>query len=319
MCVRSVTPALGCHGLRSKEGILSFVWLGTARGHLIDWLTQRWVHVTGRRVDLASEPWLDGPVGEPSGIGPDFFDRLADATHLHVRRGDPSAGLVQDFGLLAGPAFDPGAVDPRVADFYERTAAFELDAWAEWCGLFRPFGRLLALLFSRRLQQLNIPLTGLDTSRGMTSEIIQLVDPTTGAVRVTAWVRRLLGTGNVLYAGSYSLCQVPGFDGPCVRVVFPLPNGNAMVIMRPLAHGDGSFSVVSAGERFGEPGFYFTVHGRARIWARYVRALRESIRVYAAGDGGIRADHVLTLWGATFLRLHYRLRARGHVAATQAT
>ncbi|HEX8718461.1 MAG TPA: hypothetical protein VF722_15965 [Gemmatimonadaceae bacterium] len=109
-------------------------------------------------------------------------------------------------------------MDPLVADFHERTAAFELDAWAEWCGLFRPFGRLLALLFSRRLQQLNIPLTGLDTSRGMTSEIIQLVDPTTGAVRVTAWVRRLLGTGNVLYAGSYSLCQVPGFDGPCVRV-----------------------------------------------------------------------------------------------------
>ena len=277
------------------------------------------MQVTGRRVDLVRDPWLDGPVGEPGGIGADFFDRLADAEHLQVRRSDRGAGLMPDFGLLAGPAFDPGPVDRRVAEFYERTAAFELDAWAEWYGLFRPFGRLLALLFSRRLQQLNIPLTGLDTSRGMTSEIIQLVDPTTGDVRLTAWVRRLLGSGNVLYAGSYSLCRVPGFDGPCVRVVFPLPNGNAMVIMRPLAHDDGSFSIVSAGERFGEPGFYFTVHGRARVWARYLRALRESIRVYAAGDGGIRADHVLMLWGATFLRLHYRLRATGQVSATQAT
>jgi hypothetical protein len=25
----------------------------------------------------------------------------------------------------------------------------------------------------------------------------------------------------------------------------------------------------------------------------------------------VRADHALTLWGATFLRIHYRLRARG--------
>jgi hypothetical protein len=83
--------------------------------------------------------------------------------------------------------------------------------------------------------------------------------------------------------------------------------------MRPEAHPDGSLSVVSAGRRFGDPGFYFTVHGRGgRVWARYVASLKESIRVYAAadGDGTVRADHVLTLWGATFLRLHYRLRPK---------
>jgi hypothetical protein len=285
---------------------------------LVDWLTQRWVQLTGRRVDLGRDPWLDGPVGDPGGIGADFFDRFAEARGLRVRRGDPDAGLVPEFGALAGPTFDPSEVDRRVGAFYERTAAFDLDAWAEWCGLFRPFGRLLAWLFSRRLQQLNVPLSGLDTSRGMTSEIIQLVDPATGVVRVTAWVRRLLGSGNVLYAGSYSFCRVPGFEGPCVRVVFPLPNGNAMVIMRPVAHADGSFSVVSAGRRFGEPGFYFTVRSRGVVWARYLRALRESIRVYAAEDGGVRADHALTLWGATFLRLHYRLRATGPVPAVRA-
>jgi len=290
------------------------MWLGSTRGHAIDWLTQRWVQLTGRPVDFALAPWLNGPVGAPEGIGADFFDNLAAMRGMTVRR-DPGAGLLPDFGLLAGPAFDPRKVDPRVASFYERTGSFELDAWAEWCGAFRPFGRLLAWLFSRRLQQLNIPLSSLDTSRGMTSEVLQLVTPDTGVVEVTAWVRRLLGTGNVLYAGSYSLCRVPGFDGPCVRVVFPLPNGNAMVIMRPIAHDDGSFSVVSAGRGFGEPGFYFTVHGEETVWARYLHALQESIRVYAAEDGGIRADHVLTLWGATFLRLHYRLRTAQHLVA----
>lgn len=96
-----------------------------------------------------------------------------------------------------------------------------------------------------------------------------------------------------------------------MRVVFPLPNGNAIVVMHPVAHDDGSFSIVSAGNGFGDPGFYFTVHGRAGVRARYLRALRESIRVWPAEDGGVRADHVLTLWGATFLRLHYRLRRTG--------
>jgi hypothetical protein len=295
------------------------IWLGESRGHFIDWLTQRWVQITGRKVDLAREPWLDGPVGAPEGIGADFFDKLAAANGLTVNRGDPRSGLLADFDLLAGPTFDPNRVDPSVASFYERTASFELDAWAEWCGAFRPFGRMLAWIFSRRLQQLNVPLSALDTSRGMTSEVLQLIAPETGVVHLTAWVRRLLGTGNVLYAGSYSLCQVPGFEGPCVRVVFPLPNGNAMVIMRPVVHDDGSFSVISAGRGFGEPGFYFTVHGARAIWARYVRALKETIRVYAAKDGGIRADHVLTLWGATFLRLHYRLRTSPHVAVVPST
>lgn len=45
------------------------------------------------------------------------------------------------------------------------------------------------------------------------------------------------------------------------------------------------------------------------MWVRYLRSLRESIHVYEH-DGQIRADHVLSLWGLTFLRLHYRLRVR---------
>src|SRR5262249_44202799 len=156
-------------------------------------------------------------------------------------------------------------------NFYEQTAAYKLDAWSEWCGFFRPFGWLLAVLFSRRLQQLNVPLSGLDTSRGLSSEGLQFVDPTSGQLRHTAWFRRLQGSGNVLYAGFYSVCALPGRADPCVKVVFPLPNGNAIVIMRTESRPDGSFLVTSSGERFGEPGFYFTVHGESgAVWARYV-------------------------------------------------
>ena len=211
------------------------IWLGEARGYLTDYVTQRWVRLTGRRIEMERDAWLAGPIGSARGIGRQYFAELARAESLELRRGatGEERGLIPNFEALAAPDFDPSRVSPAVVDFYARTSAYELDAWAEWCGLFRPFGRLLGLLFSRRLQQLNVPLSGLDTSRGVTSDVIQLVDSVSGQVRHTAWMRELLGTQNVLYAGAYSLASVPGRHGRCVKVVFPLPNGNAVVLMRP--------------------------------------------------------------------------------------
>lgn len=283
--------------------------LAATLGNLIDRSTQRWVQLTGRSVDIASDNWLDGPVGEERSIGSDYFQKLAAKLSLEIQQ-PAVAGLLSDFAALRSSSFDPGRVSREVVDFYESTSAFDLDAWSEWTGIFRPFGFILATIFSRRLQQLNVPLSSLDTSRGVTSEVLRLVDPISRQVRFTAWVRELLGSGNVLYVGAYSTCRIPESQGLCVKVVFPLPNGNAMVIMKPVAHDDGSFSVVSHGTGFGDAGFYFTVHSGSRIRARYLKSLRESIRVYRAEENTVRADHVLSLWGITFLRLHYRLRRK---------
>ena len=68
-----------------------------------------------------------------------------------------------------------------------------------------------------------------------------------------------------------------------------------------------AFSVTSSGLCFGEPGFYFIVSTDKGFWAKYVRAMRESIKVYPSESASVRADHVLRIWGATFLRLHYKL------------
>lgn len=284
------------------------IWLGERRGYLSDWVTQQWVRSTGRKVRLAECAWLDGPVGGTRGIGKDFFLGYADKHNLELVESG-RRGLLQDFKSLAGSGNDPAAVAPEVGDFYEQTSDYELDAWSEWHGLFKPFGTALAVIFSRRLQQLNIPLSAMDSSKGMTSHVLQLRSRETGALVQTAWVRELRATGNVIYAGSYSVCRVPGFDSPCVKVVFPLPNGNAMVIMKPESHEDGSFSLTSSGGGFGDPGFYFTVHGEGRaVWARSVRTFKEKITVYAAEAGTARADHELWFCGVKFLRLHYRMR-----------
>lgn len=286
------------------------IWLGERRGNLTDWTTQQWVRATGHRLNLQEHLWLDGPVGGTREIGGNFFRDYAekkgwDLVETGVR------GLLPDFRELE-PG-NPAIVDVAqpVKDFYECTSEFELNAWSEWCAAFRPFGKALSILFSQRLQQLNVPLSPLDSAMGMTSRVLQMRDPASARVLQTAWVRELRATRNILYAGSYSTCYIPGHPSPCVKVVFPLPNGNAIVLMKAIANADGSFSVQSIGERFGDPGFYFTVHGKnGRIWARYVASMKESIRVYAAESGTVRADHTLWFWGKEFLRLHYRMDRR---------
>jgi hypothetical protein len=284
------------------------IWLGSERGALTDWVTQQWVIGTGRRVHLADAAWLDGPIGGVTRIGARFFQGLARASGMVVATEGARQGRVDDLSDLAGPSFNPAEVHPDVRGFYEQTALYELDAWSEWTPAFRPFAALLAVLHSRRLQQLNLPLSPLDASRGTTSEIIRLVDPAGIRPPITGWVRTLRRSGHMLYAGAYSIATPPGLGSPCVRVVFPLPTGNAVVLLKPSSGGDGSLVLISAGIRFGDPGFYFTVHRPGRVWARYVRAIQEDIRVYPVGGGEVRADHSLRLWRRVFLRIHYRLR-----------
>jgi hypothetical protein len=281
-------------------------WLGPRRGYLTDWITQEWVRRTGRLVALDDEPWLRGPSGPPEGIGEDYFDRLSAAEGLAVVADDPDAGLIEDFDSLRSDDLDPDVVRPEVIDFYERTARYRLHLWSHWSPAFRPFGRLVDATFSRRLRQLQLPLAPLDTSRGVSSRLLRLGNG--DGRELTAWLRRRLPGGEVIYAGVYSVARPPLATGPCVKVVFPLPNGNASVFLTPVALGDGSLELVSAAQRFGGPGFYFVVvHDARRVWAKHVPALTERIHVYVDSSGELHTDHVLKLWRRTFLRLHYAM------------
>ena len=77
-----------------------------------------------------------------------------------------------------------------VRDFYERTSEFDMDAWSQWCGPFRAVRTsALGLLFSRRLQQLNVPLSPLDAAKGIASSVVQMREPQSGSNLQTAWVQ----------------------------------------------------------------------------------------------------------------------------------
>ena len=98
---------------------------------------------------------------------------------------------------------------------------------------------------------------------------------------------------------------------PCIKVVFPLPNGNAIIVLCPRADPEDGLSMVSDGRRFGDPGFYFTVQAEdGRVWARYVRTMKEQLSLRPNGEG-IHARHRIGVFGLPFLELEYDVARKG--------
>lgn len=283
--------------------------LGPVRA-AVAWLGERFIYALvrlfGRVVREVDVPWLAGPTGGAH-IGDRPYEECAAREGLALARGAASGGLVEDFGALRGPDLDPDAVDARVRHFYEHTAGYRLDLWARSHFPARIGLWLLVTTISRKVDQLNFPLDVLESARGLDSEIVHLRDPS-GRLRYAGWYRRLAETGRSVYTGFYTTAAPPQSPGPCVKVVFPMPNGNATVILRPRVGEGGALLLDSSGKGFGDAGFYRLQRAggdRLRVWR--VRTLREHFRVYTDAHGVLRCDHSVRFLGLPVLDLHYRM------------
>jgi hypothetical protein len=265
-----------------------------------------WVSLTGALVRKADAPWLSCPLGGVEPIGTGIYERVAREEGLEIRI-PPDAGLLPSFNVLRGPSFDPDAVHPQIRHFYEHAAQYHLEVWSEVSLTGRFFLWLLVEFISRRMDQLNFPISSLEVAKGMSSEVLQLVERSSGRVVYTGWLRRLKSSGRVIYAGLYSTVQLPGESNPCVKVTFPC-RGSANVYLSPEANPDGSFGLASVGTTFGRSGFYRLIDGGAdHFRVRHVRSLREVFHVYVDADGVLRTDHTVFFLGLTILRLHYKM------------
>jgi hypothetical protein len=265
---------------------------------------------THRRADIA---WLIGPLGGRV-IGEEAYSEVAAEEGLEIERAVCDGGLVPSFEPLRGPRFDPAALQRPVRDFYEHTAAYAMDVWSR---TYFPANIALFLLvttISRQVNQLNFPLSPLETAPGLTSEILTL-RRADGTIRYTGWFRTLAENHRVLYTGFYMTETAP-HAGPCVKVVFPMPRGNATVVLRPELCADGSLVLDSSGRRFGDAGFYrLQACGadRVRVWR--VRTLNERFQVYTDERGVLRCDHTVRYLGMRVLQLHYKIWKRDIGAA----
>jgi hypothetical protein len=276
----------------------------------LDRVTRLFWRTTGRPVDLAGEhSWLDAPMHAGALVGDGWLADAADAIGGSIAEGRAGAGLLADMSDLDGETFSSAALRPEIRDFYEHTSQWRMEVWAQWTPLFQPGGELVSRLFGRRVQQLALPTRPLDVAHGMDSRVVTILDGD-GEQRAAGWIRTLRSTGEYVYSGCYGTRTLPGAAQPSVHVTFPLEEGNVQVFLRPTVLPDGSLELSSPPGAFGADGAYVVVRD-PRVGSRRVHAARapihETFRVYVDREGVLRTDHVLRMFRATAVRLHYKL------------
>lgn len=275
--------------------------------HPLDLATRKFWRATGRPVDLqGADAWLSAPISSGSTIGDTWLATEAARLGGRLCTGDPASGLLVSMSALDGPGFSANDLDHRIRDFYEHTARWRVEAWASWSPVFWPGGELVSRLFGKRVQQFSLPMRPLEVAHGIDSRVTVIADDA-GHQLGAAWLRTLRATGDYVFSGLYSVRSLPGADRPSVHVAFPLESGNVQVFLRPYAE-DGALVLVLVSPRapFGGDGAYVVVEDRGHAFAARV-PIHESFRVYVDSSGVLRTDHVLRLWNATAVRLHYKL------------
>jgi hypothetical protein len=272
----------------------------------LDRATRTFWRLAGRPVDLAgAEWWLAAPMHDAARVGAAWLP----AGNGDAAAPDADAGLLADMAQLDGPGFAAADLRPEVRDFYEHTARWRLDVRTRWNPLFRPAGELVSRLFGRRVHQLALPTRPIDVVHGMDSRVVPILGAD-GRQHAAAWLRTLRSTGEYVYSGCYTARLLPGSAQPSVHVAFPLEEGNVQVFLRPSVSPGGALRLHSGAGAFGEDGAYVVVDAGGRAYAARV-PLRETFRVHVDAEGVLRAGHVLRLWSAEAVRLHYRLTRSG--------
>jgi hypothetical protein len=272
----------------------------------LDLLARTFWRATGRPVDLTGrDRWLDAPMHAGTTIGDAWLHDAAATYGGGVQEQVEGSGLLADMAQLDGPGFRAAGLRPEIRDFYEHTSDWRMEVWTQWNTMFQPGGELISRFFGRRVQQLALPTRPLDVALGMDSRVVPIVDAD-GVQRAAGWLRTLRSTGEYVYSGCYAVRSLPGSAQPSVHVAFPLPSGNVQVFLKPSVGPGGALELSSPAGRFGTDGAYVVVKSGKLVYA--ARApIHERFRVFVDGEGVLRTDHLLRLWSATVVRLHYKL------------
>ena len=220
----------------------------------------------------------------------------------------PDIGIVASLDELAGPAFDPGQVDPLVREFYEHTTRFTLDIVPQWRLWVRPGYLLYRTLLARPLGQANLPMNQREALRGVHSRIDAITSAEDGAVAVRGWIRSFADNDEPIYVGIYTTYRRAGQG--YVSVGFPLPQASFTATLLPQARPGGGLVLTSRGDT-DQCGHYLTyIEAESReLTAAAVHGFAEQLDVHME-NGNLQAEHAFWVFGFPFLVLHYRIRRK---------
>lgn len=269
-----------------------------------DWFTQQWIIIFGKKINPKDESWLFGPFGEIDGIGEKFINELAEKENLIISRNNNSVGLLKTFNSLNLPELEQNKISKKVIDFYENTSDYKLIFKVKWNPLFKGFGFIVNRLFSQRINQLNIPTKQIDENEVLTSEIIQLIDTRTEEIKYTIWLRKIKSSGLIIYSGIYGTCTLPS-GTTCIKAIFPLPKGNATVILQPKVGDNHELFLKSEGIKFGDPGFYFLLNDvKNNYWSQFHSSFSDELIVSEKNEK-LHAKQTIRLWNLRVATFEY--------------
>lgn len=274
-----------------------------------DWFTQQWVILCGRKINPKDYPWLIAPFGELNGIGEEFIYQLAKKENLVVIRNSNSKGLLRSINELNLTEDQQNQLSEKVINFYESTADYDLEFKVKWNPYFSFFGFLVNRLFSQRINQLNIPTKNIPQSEDLVSEIITLNNPKNNESNYTIWLRKFKTSGKVIYSGIYGTCILPSGE-TCIKAVFPLPKGNATVIMKPNIGTENELILDSSGQKFGDAGFYFLLNdAKYNYWAQFISSFTDQL-IVKENDNHLQAIQTLRLWNCNVSQFTYHIKKK---------
>src|SRR6478736_3615229 len=262
------------------------------------------VSLLAERVRAEDLPFVVPREARSSYVGTGYVRDLAVTLGGSYLVNAPDVGILASLRELAGPDFDPAAVDPRVREFYEHTTRFRLDIVPQWRLWVRPGYLLYRTLLARPLGQANVPMNQRETQRGIRSRIDTITLPGQDDIAVRGWIRSFTDTDEPIYVGIYTTYRHD--DHGYVSVGFPVPHGSFTATLVPHARPGGGLILTSRSE-LDHPGHYLAYidPDTRQMTALAVHGFAEQLDVYLEG-GELRADHAFWVFGFPFLVLRYR-------------
>ncbi len=262
------------------------------------------VSLLADRVSAADLPFVVPRPARSRYVGTGYVRELAQELGAQYTADAVDTGIVASVDALAGPAFDPGQVDPLVREFYEHTTRFALDIVPQWRLWVRPGYLLYRTAVARRLGQASIPMNQHEAQRGIRSRI-DTISGVDGAVSVRGWIRSFADDDEPIMVGIYT--TYTHGDSGYVSVGFPVPEGSFTATLLPQSRPDRGLTLTSRVDD-GQAGHYLTYVDSAadELTALAVHGFEEQLDVFVEDDV-LRAEHAFWLFGFPFLTLHYRI------------
>lgn len=267
---------------------------------------QGWLNLTGKTIDFTRYSFFKGPICTGEEIGEEFYHKLAEEENLKIKYSDKGGLLLNFHEVIDQTHLFSDKLNPEISKFYEQTSRYDMEVWSKWIAPISWMAKLLIRLMSVEMKQLNIPLNSLETSYGMESSVIHLLNEE-GDIKYTCWLRKSIKSNKVVYAGFYSSFQLDDSPFKHIKVVFPLPKGNITVILKVDVQEDGSVQLISDGKRFGQSGYYRLHKNRHGVVKTRMIPIKETIHVFQDKQNVLRTDHYFRWWKIKFLQLHYKI------------